>query len=783
MVFSVYALGVDATSRLDSAANFFHPYSYDWFREQNSSVILFSTRNETVQTAFATSCATGQCVKDEQYGKADGMELEALLGLESDIWWKMGVDFIPPLHVDVSSLPSLPADMVTRTEAAEPESSAIDRSSSSGDKNENATLPATSLAPTGKENVTSPPSMAASPSSTGGHKSGRIPTFTTKRIRPTGWAALRRSFASVFSFKNLKHLWRIPWQQPEESFAKIIYQASLPNTPRTDRNRPHDAVTTTSDPRRMGRMNTDAGAGAETSTSRNSLFMDPPRMLSSTSSSASSSSKNSRYSTALQHELEQYEKEEKLASNKPRTASSLSELVRYAAARDRSVRIQRLERFGGTMRNLHTDFSRLFAEADEHIDSGEEEREPVLDVGVNLYYASRAEPGTSAAAPSSERTLAPHADDMDEFVIHLHGRKRWTFPGTNETVVLQAGDAMFVGKNTWHHTDLVPGYSSAHLAIGVRREERGGEIEVEHPSGSVARQLPTERQRAEARRPLAATASTGNVGRKSAPPLYLGAPPEQKSFLEILQEEHWTLTSLFLAYAVQALMLIGLWLTCVGYWVKIDPDHGGRGSTVRSRRVLKKRMTWKGSAGGVFGSSEEEEKDSNSTEGGADEAASRGEGAQDKAGDSAGDEEQEGGACPDDANRGHGGEFELHAGEDGFRKGCASSSRATSVAANDCTASAAQLQQAETLAAYRDRMQSLTNSMLADMESNQCRSRGSQSSSKSELAKQYYELESTLAEAEAQEQRMNELRRRAHELGTTSGGRAGTDSEFELDDD
>lgn len=80
-------------------------------------------------------------------------------------------------------------------------------------------------------------------------------------------------------------------------------------------------------------------------------------------------------------------------------------------------------------------------------------------------------------------------------------------------------------------------------------------------------------------------------------------------------------------------------------------------------------------------------------------------------------------------------------------------------------------------------MPSLTNSMLADMESNQCRSRGSQSSSKSELAKQYYELESTLAEAEAQEQRMNELRRRAHKLGTTSGGRAGTDSEFELDDD
>merc|ERR1712194_16425 len=154
---------------------------------------------------------------------------------------------------------------------------------------------------------------------------------------------------------------------------------------------------------------------------------------------------------------------------------------------------------------------------------------------------------------SSGKTLKPHADDMDEFIFQVRGYKRWTFKD-NTTLVLAPGDGLFVPRNTWHSVSLLAsGEESAHLAVGVKSVQNSWRSKV-NLRGDLQ-------------------SGTGDF--------YFSVPPTEKSMIEFMQEEHWAVISLFIAYAVQALLFIIFVMCCINWCVHIDPDQGGRGSTVR----------------------------------------------------------------------------------------------------------------------------------------------------------------------------------------------------------
>ena len=162
------------------------------------------------------------------------------------------------------------------------------------------------------------------------------------------------------------------------------------------------------------------------------------------------------------------------------TTSSLSDLLNIAKTHGRGLRIQRLERFGGRMRGLWRSWRRRF---------------PGRDVGINLYYSPPAQKMSSDKDdppsdkdpvltldsqddPPSDKdpvlTLDSHADDMDEFILQVGGRKLWQidFSSVNGTEETAAGH----------------GYGHG-LANQTRFSGSGGTMLMRNPGDSVLDEL------------------------------------------------------------------------------------------------------------------------------------------------------------------------------------------------------------------------------------------------------------------------------------------------------
>ncbi|CAD7927788.1 unnamed protein product [Amoebophrya sp. A120] len=810
MVITVDDARSQSGTRLDGAEDFFKPRSLEWFQQRNTTSVLFQRRHHALVNTDQ-KCLTDTAVVEEQellpHPVADGSPstlvqhqnaprsadcaaalhrslaetmrqnsdagvLESALRMDGNIWWKMGVDFIPPFETPAAKVEAegkkFSAPKAVAAHIAE------QQKLPGGEDNQQSNLEAA-------KNVSSSSSAARTRNETKAKSASATKPLihnsksrlTTTKLRRTGFAALQHSFETVFSFRNLRHLLHIPWQAQEESFSKILYQASLPHTPQGAKSGISGKVV---QPHQFPRPVEEIDRGSISTQGTNSGGVSGGSTKAATPTNSNKPRKSSRYSMALQHELEEFDREQRLhfqennhqdpsfyrqgtvaagapgaagdnmllphaprsigdgGPTKLKSSSSLRELVTFSQEHQRSVRVQRLERFGGRMRALHTDFSNLF---------------PKRDVGINLYYSpapppyleieskadlsammttagNKAGPSRDPVGGGGKTTLDPHADDMDEFVVQVFGYKKWRFLDTNETLILGPGDGLFVPKNTWHHTQTLPGVPSAHIAIGVSSHGKGN---------AHGHDLP--------------------------PPLYMGAPPEQKSFLEVLQEEHWTLITLFAAYAVQALLLIGLALVCIGYWVKIDPDQGGRGSTVRSRRLVRRRQeqlskesatTSKQSAGtGEDSDADEILEDLDVVNAGEVDRDVENERASASMSSTtgfipAGSEEADYSEFASTVNR-----VEQTRGEVEVLLPEVEESSALRM---PTTAE----EEIATLAALNNRVRILSERLAAEVGDD---SLSQTSLRKTTLKQQYRELETALAEAEAQEQRLNGLRRRA----------------------
>ncbi|CAD7928281.1 unnamed protein product [Amoebophrya sp. A25] len=563
-----------------------------------------------------------------------GDEIAIALGMNSLVWWRMGVDFVPPL----SNVRKKVAQRVKMRNTPPSTSSSIEPASPPG---QNGTAPTAASGEAREGSLDGSSSAAAADStahefqnvlehvSTSWSTTSRpvVPTYegvslggnsssTIVRLRRKGWAAFAHSFRTVFSLQKLKSILMLPWRTQEESFASMFAandhlqaDAIAPGSSSHDALAAGSSSSTTTRRRRRrtggsggedqtvgssksvkGSSRRKRGSGSERlddgrSDNQELLHYKPPHRVTTSSSTATFALEEATQlrelnTRALTDADSDYRQGEDVTdpdqgvgdlgvddARKIPSQSSFAELVDFSQRKERMLRVQRLERFGGQMRSLHTQFLHLFQHTRE--------------LGINLYYSPKIENAQQQLAleqhddhhddhsphvaggggQHKSPTLGPHSDDMDEFILQVRGYKQWKF-ADNTTLVMAPGDSLFVPKNTWHSLSALPGYESAHLAIGVQ-ESRG-------------------------RR---GTVGLGKHGAMMASgDFYFSVPPTEKSTLEFMQEEPWAVFSLLLAYCVQAFLIIVLAMCCIDRCVTIDPDQGGRGSTVRSRRLFRKRL-------------------------------------------------------------------------------------------------------------------------------------------------------------------------------------------------
>jgi len=502
----------------------------DYFPRNLSTLEATSGVNTTEE--FDSETLKQAVVFDESVspGLVDVESAIKLLSLSSDVWWRYGVDFFPQ---DPSEAKAKDTSQPSTTSSESPSEL--------------------------KTNKTTPPKPAV-----------RHITVQKGDSRPQSWdAALQHLYQSVTSGVFLKYtIFYQLYQTVPEAVNRFVYPETAPRSLNSAISSYFDRTKRAIDEQRKNdtRNGVPPDNGGDISStkvvpssikkgfrSKGKGFVKTKR--STLEDTTSIWGRKSRFPGSEDY---QGRNEEKAVKKKPKS-SSLSELIKHAKSQGKGVRIQRIERFGGHIRELYLQFQEYFGQRG-------------FDVGFNIYYSPGNLPSTS---------LPGHSDDMHEFVIHLAGRKEWTFSSkpvktsegeqqeseegkcsadsseescspTNHTMVLTPGISMFVPKGVWHVTSALEGEESLHLAIGVKRDTQG----------------------------------LAGLGGRS---MFFSGPPEAGSFWDRGWENRWKASLLLLGYWIQALLIVGTLLCCFSKFAPIDSDPGGRGSTARDRRLAKKR--------------------------------------------------------------------------------------------------------------------------------------------------------------------------------------------------